>query len=74
MNLFRRELSQVTNDPSFVSIQKDPSEFLQTIERLFHFAPLKIIHPNQRPNPDHSNLTSNILCKYFINRFVHSIE
>ena len=64
----RRELSDVTNDQSFVQREKDPSEFLKAFETLFHYAPLRTIQSGQRPSTTPSNVTTNIVCKYCIIR------
>ena len=59
----RLKLSEVTGDKSFREEEKDPTEFLRTLENLFEFAPLKTIPPNQQPSSNRSNITSNIMCK-----------
>ncbi len=45
-------------------MEKDPSEFLRALETLFHFAPLQTIPPDQPPNENKSNITTNIICKF----------
>jgi hypothetical protein len=56
-------LSKATKDPSFVEMEKDPSEFLRAFEQLFHYAPLKTIPHDQLPNETGSNITTNIICE-----------
>lgn len=57
-------LSEATSDQSFKEVEKDPSDFLRALEGLFHFAPLKTIPPDQPPNENKSNITTNIICKF----------
>ncbi|CAF3906494.1 unnamed protein product, partial [Rotaria sp. Silwood1] len=61
----RAQLSEATSDPSFKEMEKDPSEFLRALEELFHYAPLKTIPPDQSPNPNASNVTTNIMWEMF---------
>ncbi|CAF3354096.1 unnamed protein product [Rotaria sp. Silwood1] len=56
---------EATSDPSFKEMEKDPSEFLRALEELFHYAPLKTIPPDQSPNPNASNVTTNIMWEMF---------
>jgi len=58
-------LSEATGDQSFKEMEKDPSEFLRALEELFHYAPLKTIPPDQPPKQDPSNITTNIICKFY---------
>ncbi|CAF0721456.1 unnamed protein product [Rotaria sp. Silwood1] len=61
----RAQLSEATGDPSFKEKEKDPSEFLRALEEHFHYAPLKTIPPDQSPNPNASNVTTNIMWEMF---------
>jgi hypothetical protein len=61
---FRAQLRETTGDASFKNMGKDPSEFLRALEQLFQYAPLKTIPPDQPPNDNGSNITTNIICKF----------
>ncbi|CAF3613586.1 unnamed protein product [Rotaria socialis] len=61
----RTQLSKATGDSTFKDVEKDPTEFLRALERLFNFAPLKTIAPDQPPNATASNITTNIMWEMF---------
>ncbi len=61
----RIQLSEATDDLSFIQMEKDPSEFLGALKGLFQYVPLKTIPSGQPPKLDESNITTNIICELF---------
>ena len=59
----RKQLSKAANDKSFLEVEKDPSEFLRTLEKLFNYSPLQTISPGQSPSTKARSVTTNIICE-----------
>ena len=55
-------------------MEKDPTEFLRALEGLFHYAPLRTIRPDQPPNENGSNITTNIMCESIFFQINHSFH